>query len=70
MRDREEKLKPSYLMNELKSIRNELRKVSMLVESRVVGIETPNREDTIAIKEFERKRMAGKLKLIPLSKLK
>ena len=49
---RDEKLKPSYLINELKSIKNELRKVSMLVESRVIGLETPTREDADAIKEF------------------
>lgn len=67
---REEKLKPRYLMNELKAIRNELRRVSMLVESRVVGIENPTREDISDIRKFERERKIGKLKLIPLSKLK
>ncbi|MBI2547166.1 MAG: hypothetical protein HYW23_01830 [Candidatus Aenigmarchaeota archaeon] len=67
---REEKLKPNYLMNELKSIRNELRRVSMLVENRVVGTESPSREEANAIKEFEKVRKERKLELIPLSKLK
>ncbi|MBI2084858.1 MAG: hypothetical protein HYT70_04605 [Candidatus Aenigmarchaeota archaeon] len=67
---RHEKLKPRYLMDELKEIRNELRKVSMLVESRVVGVEAPTREDIVAIRGFENKRREGKLKLVPLSKLK
>lgn len=70
MNMRHEKLKPSYLMNELKEIRNELRKVSMLVENRVVGVENPTTEEINAIKEFERERKEGKLKLIPLNKLK
>ncbi len=67
---RSEKLKPNFLMNELKAIKSELRKVSMLVESRVVGVEAPTREDLTAIKEFERERREGKLKLTSLNKLK
>jgi hypothetical protein len=67
---REERLRPQYLMNELKAIRNELRRVFMLVENRVVGVEVPSREDVNAIKKFEKERKTGKLKLIPLSKLK
>lgn len=67
---RHEKPRPSYLMDELKAIKSELRKVSMLVESRVVGMEVPSRGDVTAIKEFERDRKEGKLKLIPLNKLK
>ncbi len=64
-----EKLKPSYL-TELKAIRNELRKVSMLVENRVVGLEAPTMEDISAINEFEKRRKSGKLKLVPFQKLK
>ncbi len=67
---REERLKPQYLMSELKAIKDELRRVSMLVENRVIGTEMPSREDVNAIREFEREKKIGKLKLIPLGKLK
>ena len=67
---RNERLKFNTLLNELAAIRTELEKISLLIESRLIGIEKPTIEEIRAIKEFERKRKEGKLKLIPLSKLK
>ena len=67
---RYERLKPHYLLNELKAIKNELRKVSMIVESRVVGMVPPTKEEIRAIKEFEKEIKEGKIKTIPLNKMK
>jgi len=64
---RSEKLKPT-LLSELKAVKLELRKISTILESRLIGLEEPSNEDIEAIKEFERKKK--KLKLISLSKIK
>ena len=64
-----EKLKPQTLLEEIKEIRNELKKVSAIIETRLIGIETPSKEEIKAIKEFERRRKEEKIKLIPLSKI-
>jgi hypothetical protein len=64
-----EDLKIDNLLNELKEIKSEIRKVSMIVESRLLGQEVPTREEVEAIKRFEKKRKEGKVKLIPLSEI-
>jgi hypothetical protein len=43
-------------LNELKEIKSEIRKVSMIVESRLLGQEVPSRKEIEAIKMFEKKR--------------
>jgi rRNA maturation endonuclease Nob1 len=65
-----EKLKPQTLLEEIKEIRNELRKVSAIIETRLIGIEVPNKEEIKAVREFEARRKSGKIKLIPLNKIK
>lgn len=42
----------------------------MIVESRLVGIETPSREEVKAIEEFEARKRKEKLKLVPLEEIK
>jgi hypothetical protein len=56
-------------LNELAAIRSEIKKVSMMIESRLVGLERPTVEEVKIIKEFEKQKKKGKLKLIPLSKI-
>lgn len=63
---RNEELKPT-LLNELKAVRLELRRISIIIENRLIGLEEPTKEDIKAIREFERRRK--RLKLIPLSKI-
>jgi 5-formyltetrahydrofolate cyclo-ligase len=65
-----EKLKPQTLLEEIREIRNELRKVSAIIEARLIGVEIPTKEEIKAIREFEARRKRGKIKLIPLSKIK
>jgi hypothetical protein len=64
-----EDLKNDNLLNELKEIKSEIRKVSMIVESRLLGQEIPTREEVEYIKRFEKKRKEGKIKLIPLKEI-
>jgi hypothetical protein len=66
---RTERLRPRTLLNELEAIKSEIKKVSMIIESRLVGLERPTLEEVKAIKEFEKRKKKGKLKLIPLSKI-
>jgi hypothetical protein len=66
---RTERLRPRTLLNELSAIKSEIKKVSMIIESRLVGLERPTLEEVKAIKEFEKQKKKGKLKLIPLSKI-
>jgi len=61
-----EQLKPE-LLTEIKALRSEIRKISAIIEDRLIGFEEPSKEDIKAAKEFERKRK--RLKLIPLSKI-
>jgi 5-formyltetrahydrofolate cyclo-ligase len=65
-----EKLKPQTLLEEIREIRNELKKVSAIIEARLIGFEIPTKEEIKAIREFEARRKRGKIKLIPLSKIK
>jgi|YelNatPaOPRAMG01_1025707.scaffolds.fasta_scaffold30410_2 hypothetical protein len=65
-----EKIKPNTLLNELAAIKSEIKKVSMIVESRLIGLEKPTKEEIKAIKKFEIEKKKGKLKLIPLEKIK
>lgn len=67
---RNEKLKPITLLNELKEVKLELKRLSTIIEDRLIGLEEPTKEDIRAIKEFEKKKKEGKLNLIPLTKLK
>ena len=57
------------LMKEIRSLRGEIKRVSMIVESRLIGWESPTMSEIKAIKEFERRKKEGGLKLVPLSKL-
>jgi hypothetical protein len=57
------------LLNEIKEIKSEIRKVSMIVESRLLGHEIPTREEIKSIKRSEKKRKEGKIKLIPLKEI-
>jgi hypothetical protein len=66
---RTERLRVRTLLNELEAIKSEIKKVSMMIESRLVGLEKPTLEEVKAIKEFEKRKKKGKLKLIPLSKI-
>jgi hypothetical protein len=66
---RTERLRVRTLLNELEAIKSEIKKVSMMIESRLVGLERPTLEEVKAIKEFEERKKKGKLKLIPLSKI-
>jgi hypothetical protein len=66
---RTERLRVRTLLNELEAIKSEIKKVSMMIESRLVGLERPTLEEVKAIKEFEKRKKKGKLKLIPLSKI-
>jgi hypothetical protein len=54
---------------EPKEIKSEIRKVSMIVESRLLGQEMPTKEEVEYIKRFEKKRKEGKIKLIPLKEI-
>jgi len=56
-------------LNELREIKSEMRKVSMIVESRLLEQEEPTRKETEAIKRFEKKRKEGKIKLTPLKEI-
>jgi hypothetical protein len=47
-----------------------LRKLSTVIETRLIGVGAPSKEETKAIKEFETKRKSRKMKLVPLSKIK
>ncbi len=58
----------AQLMREMRSIRYEVKRISFIVESRLVGFENPTADDINVIREFERKKKEGKLKLIPISK--
>ncbi|MDI6806959.1 MAG: hypothetical protein QMD14_04080 [Candidatus Aenigmarchaeota archaeon] len=58
------------ILEEIEKLRKEIGKISMVVESRVIGFEKPTREEIKAIRNFEKKRKEGKLKLVSLSKLK
>jgi len=64
-----ERLKPRTLLDELVAIKSEIKKVSMIVESRLIGLEMPTKDEIKAIREFEKKKEKGKLKLIPLRKI-
>jgi hypothetical protein len=66
---RNEELKIDNLLHELKEIKSEIRKVSMIIESRLLGQEVPTREEVEYIKRFEKKRKEGKIKLIPLKEI-
>jgi hypothetical protein len=66
---RNEDLKIDNLLNELKEIKSEIRKVSTIVESRLLGEEMPTKEEIESIKRFEKKRKEGKIKLIPLKEI-
>lgn len=57
------------IMKELKMLRGKLDKLENIVEKRLVGEVGPDRYEKKAIKEFERKRKAGKLEFVSLSKL-
>jgi hypothetical protein len=59
---RTERLRPRTLLNELSAIKSEIKKVSMIIESRLVGLERPTLEEVKAIKEFEKQKKKGKLK--------
>jgi rRNA maturation endonuclease Nob1 len=65
-----EKLKRQTLLEEIREIRNELKKVSVIIETRLIGVEIPTKEEIKAIREFEARRKRGKIELIPLSKIK
>lgn len=58
----------AQIMREMRNLRYEVKRISIIVESRLVGFENPSAEDIKIIKEFERKKKEGKLKLIPISK--
>jgi len=58
----------AQLMREIKNIGYEVKRISVIVESRLVGFENPTTDDINVIREFERKKKEGKLKLIPISK--
>lgn len=65
-----EKLKRQTLLEEIMEIRNELKKVSVIIETRLIGVDIPTKEEIKAIREFEARRKRGKIELIPLSKIK
>jgi hypothetical protein len=61
---------------ELKEIKSLLQKLNRkvdglndLVEERLIGYEEPTKEDVEAIKDYESRKKAGKLTLVPLSEL-
>jgi len=58
----------SELLTEIKSLRSEIKRMSAIIEDRLIGVEEPTEEDIKAAKEFEKKKK--KLKLIPLSQIK
>jgi len=64
------KLRTNMLIDELAEMRTELRKISMIVENRLIGLEQPTRNDIQSIMKFESLKSSGKLKLIPLKEIK
>ncbi len=66
---REEKLKIETLINEIAELKKEMRKISGILESRLIGLEKPTNEEIKVIEEFEERKKKGKLKLIPLNKI-
>ena len=51
---KKEELKPE-LLSEIKKLKLELRKISMIIEDRLIGLEEPTKEDIRTIREFEKK---------------
>ena len=64
------KLRTNMLIDELAEMRTELRKISMIVENRLIGLEQPTRNYIQSIMKFESLKSSGKLKLIPLKEIK
>ena len=57
------------IMDEIKVLRSKVDKLENIVEKRLVGETKPDKYERKAVAEFERKRKAGKLQFIPLSKI-
>lgn len=57
------------LLKEIKQLRHEIEAVFMVVESRLIGLEEPTKDEKRAIAEFESQKKTGRLKLVPLSRM-
>lgn len=57
------------LMKEIKNLRHEIEAVFMVIENRLIGLETPTKDEKQAIAEFENQKKTGRLKLVPLSRV-
>lgn len=57
------------LLKEIKLLRHEMEAGFMVVESRLIGLEEPTKDEKRAIAEFESQKKTGRLKLIPLSRV-
>lgn len=57
------------IINEIKILRSKVDKLENIVEKRLVGEVKPDKYERKAIAELERRRKAGKLQFVPLSKI-
>ena len=57
----------AVIAEEILKLRKDIRKMNILLESRLIGITTPTKSEIESIKKFERKRKKRKLELIPLN---
>lgn len=57
------------IMRELRALRTKVDKLEDIVEKRLVGEEASDKYEKKAIAEFEKRRKAGRLEFVPLSKI-
>lgn len=53
----------SEIEKELGDIKLMLEKIEVIIDSRLIGIEEPEKDEIEAIKEFNKRKKAGELKL-------
>lgn len=57
------------IKKEIRLLKTKIDKLENIVEKRLIGESKPDRYERRAVAEFERRKKAGKLEFMPLSKL-
>ena len=57
------------LLKEIREVNERLKRIEMILEERLIGIDEPLPDELEEIKKYEEEKKSGKLELIPLEEI-